>query len=124
MDFKKAIKAQGFTLDAVAKEMQGREGAKGITRAAMSQLINGNPSISKLKEIADIIGVPLWDLIRQAENDQQPAAGVPVCPRCGAPLVISITTPAGLQDESSTHDYDQTTAAAVQDDRGHAAPLP
>lgn len=105
IDLKKAIKANGFTLDAVAKEMQGREGAKGITRAAMSQLINGNPSISKLKEIADIIGVPLWDLIRQAEDDQQPPAGVPVCPRCGAPLVISITTPAGVQDESSTHDH-------------------
>lgn len=124
MDLKKAIKAQGFTLDAVAKEMQGREGAKGITRAAMSQLINGNPSISKLKEIANIMGVPLWDLIRQAEEDQQPTAGVPVCPRCGAPLVISITTPAGVQDESSTHTHDQTAAPAVQNERGHAAQLP
>lgn len=110
--------------------------AAGLTKreaAARAGIHSGNingmitaPSWPTLERLAAAMGVSVSELIRDPSSDDSSTpnpAGVPVCPRCGAPLVISITTPAGLQDESSTHDHDQT-AAAVQDDRGNAVPLP
>lgn len=89
MDLKRAIKATGWTLDAVAKQMQGRDGV-GISLSAMSQIIGGNPSLSKLEEVAGIIGVPLWQLIREAADDGTAPAVPGVCPHCGHPLEIVI----------------------------------
>ena len=116
--------------------IEGKIKAAGLTKretAARAGIHSGNinsmitaPSWPTLERLAAVLGLSVSDLVRDDQTAEPPTnpAGVPVCPRCGAPLVISITTPAGLQDESSTHTHDQTAAPAVQDDRGHAAPLP
>ena len=44
MDIKKVIKQQGYTLEAIATKMS-------VSKQAMSQLLNGNPTLSKLQEI-------------------------------------------------------------------------
>lgn len=81
MDIKKAIKESGFTISKVAERL-------GIAQPSLTaQLINGTMSISRAKEIADIIGVSLSELVAD-ENDQQGTSLV--CPHCGKPIEISV----------------------------------
>lgn len=81
MDIKKAIKESGFTISKVAEKL-------GIAQPSLTaQLINGTMSLSRAKEIADIIGVSLSELVAD-ENDQQ---GVSlICPHCGKPITLHI----------------------------------
>lgn len=81
MDIKKAIKESGFTISKVAERL-------GIAQPSLTaQLINGTMSLSRAKEIADIIGVSLSELVAD-ENDQQ---GISlVCPHCGKPITLHI----------------------------------
>lgn len=81
MDIKKAIKESGFTISKVAERL-------GIAQPSLTaQLINGTMSLLRAKEIADIIGVSLSELVAD-ENDQQGASLV--CPHCGKPITLHI----------------------------------
>lgn len=52
---KEAIKAHGLTVEQVAKRM-------GILPSALSQSINGNPTVEKLEKIASALGVEVTEL--------------------------------------------------------------
>ena len=81
MDIKKAIKESGFTISKVAERL-------GIAQPSLTaQLINGTMSLSRAKEIADIIGVSLSELVAD-ENDQQGASLI--CPHCAKPITLHI----------------------------------
>lgn len=81
MDIKKAIKESGYTISKVAERL-------GIAQPSLTaQLINGTMSISRAKEIADIIGVSLSELVAD-ENDQHGISFV--CPHCGKPITLHI----------------------------------
>ena len=87
MDIKKKIKEAGLTLDKVASKMTKTVDGKtvvGISQPSLSAIINGNPSYSKLKEIADIIGISVSELV--ADDD----GGKFTCPHCGKPISIHI----------------------------------
>ena len=83
MDIKKVIQRHGWTLERLGKEMTNREGKKGISAAAVSQIINGNPMLGNLKEIASIIGISVAELL----SDGEPQAQLK-CPRCGENIII------------------------------------
>lgn len=72
---KEVIKAKGLTVDAVAKRM-------GIIPSALSQSINGNPTVEKLYSIASAIGVDVRELFAPADTHTF------ACPKCGALLEI------------------------------------
>lgn len=80
MDLKKTIKRQGFTLDGVAQEM-------GISKSAMSQIVNGNPTYSKLQEIATIIGISVSELVSDATDSRTSTLR---CPHCGKEIQVEI----------------------------------
>lgn len=81
MDIKKAIKESGFTISKVAEKL-------GIAQPSLTaQLINDTMSLSRAKEIADIIGVSLSELVAD-ENEQQGASLI--CPHCGKPITLHI----------------------------------
>ena len=82
MDIKKVIKERGWTLEKLAAEMTNKQGGKGISQPTVSQIINGKPSLDKLKEIASIIGVTVSDLLRDEDDNTF------VCPNCGAKLEL------------------------------------
>lgn len=63
MNIQKKIRERGFTLAQVAAQLTNQRGGKGISQGALSTALNGNPSIDKLQEIADIIGMPLSELV-------------------------------------------------------------
>lgn len=80
MDIKKVINEKGFTLVQVAEKL-------GISQQAVSQAVNGNPSLSRLKEIAAAIGVTVSQLV--ADNPDLHSS-TQVCPHCGKPLTIKV----------------------------------
>lgn len=86
MDIKKAIKESGYTISKVAERL-------GIAQPSLTaQLINGTMSLSRAKEIADIIGVSLSELVAD-ENDQQGTSLV--CPHCGKPIELEVKAKKG-----------------------------
>lgn len=82
MNVKEKIQSRGFTVSQVAALMTNKNGEKGITQSSLSQIINGNPSLDKLKEIASIIGVTVSELLRDEDDNSI------TCPHCGAKLKI------------------------------------
>ena len=81
MNIKKVIRERGWTLERLASEMKNKNGEKGVSQASVSQLINGNPTIDKLQEIAAIIGISVSELVM---DDNELVNNYIVCPRCGA----------------------------------------
>ena len=62
--------------------MTNKNGEKGITQSSLSQIINGNLSLDKLREIASIIGVSVSELLQDKEDNTI------VCPKCGTKLKV------------------------------------
>ena len=85
MNILKVIKEHGWTLERLAAEMTNKEGGKGLTQPTLSKIINGNPTINKLKEISSIIGVSLSELV--ADENENSGSGL-YCPKCGAKLKL------------------------------------
>lgn len=81
MDIKRVIQEKGWTLEKVGELMTNKKGGKGVSQSSVSQMINGNPTIDKLQEIASIIGISVSELV--AEEHEQ-VENTLVCPKCGA----------------------------------------
>lgn len=85
-NIKKVIRERGWTTEKLAAEMTGRDGTKGVTQSGISQMINGNPTLGKLHEIAEIIGVSVTDLISgKSGNDSSMK-----CPHCGGSIHVTL----------------------------------
>jgi transcriptional regulator with XRE-family HTH domain len=85
MDIKKVINDRGFTLQQVAD-------ALGISQQAVSQAVNGNPSLSRLRQIAEAIGVTVSQLVAD-DIDTASQSLIKKCPHCGKPINIKIENP-------------------------------
>lgn len=72
---KEIIKEKGTTIDAIAKKI-------GVQPSAISQSISGNPTMERLQQIADALGVHITDLF-----DREPENTI-TCPKCGTKLEI------------------------------------
>ena len=105
MEIKNVIKAKGFTLEQVASQIENKNGGKGISQSALTQMLNGNPSISRVMEIAKIVGVSVSELVGESyimENEDDVKAYIAMegnkevvqrrvkCPHCHNDLIISI----------------------------------
>lgn len=84
MNIKEQIQKKGFTISQVASLMTNKKGEKGISQSSLSQIINGNPTIDKLQEIAGIIGTSLPELV---SDNNSVVRGVK-CPNCGQEFEI------------------------------------
>ncbi len=91
MNIQSKIKQQGFTVAQVASMMKKKRGGVGISQGSLSTILNGNPTIDKLKEIADIIGIPLSELVADENETSSTATATTLCPHCGKPLSIKTT---------------------------------
>lgn len=80
-DIKKKIKESGFTTQQIAERL-------GISQQAVSQAVNGNPSLSRLEQIAGVIGISVSELV----SDSPASIIEPImrCPRCGQEIKIKI----------------------------------
>lgn len=90
-EIKNVIKAKGFTLEQVASQMENKNGSKGISQSALSQMLNGNPSISRVKEIAKMVGVSVSELIGDAPITRGAIVGATItCPHCGKDIYLHV----------------------------------
>ena len=81
MRVKEVIKRQGFTLEDIAKAMK-------TSRSAVSQIVNGNPTVGKLEEIAKIIGVSRGEFFLDEMPKQEGSAFA--CPHCGHSVSLGL----------------------------------
>lgn len=72
---KELLKSRGLT----AKELASR---LGITEAALSSSLSGNPTLDRLNTIADALGVPVTELFVPTPTDTIR------CPHCGGAIKI------------------------------------
>lgn len=86
MDIKKRIKDAGFSLEEVGRRMP-----KPMSQQSMSALLkdDGNPTINKLKDIAEIIGIPLSELVRDETSTLDFMALIKDGDRCYQALSLS-----------------------------------
>ena len=89
VNIRKKIKEQGFTLEQVAAKMRkargNSKGEIGISQPALSDIINGNPTLDRLQEIANIIGISVSDLLKD-DTDKVHIT----CPHCGKEMAFEI----------------------------------
>ena len=82
LDLRRSIKECGFTQRMVAEKM-------GITLTSLNQIMTGNPTYAKLKEVANAIGVDVVDLFYEEGKKKSTGSNSKfVCPNCGAELEI------------------------------------
>lgn len=63
-DIKKKLKEYGFTTQMIADKI-------GISQQAVSQAVNGNPTLSRLQEIAGAMGITVSELVKDEEVNTQ-----------------------------------------------------
>lgn len=83
MDVKSVAKAHGLTMVEVAKKM-------GITKGGLSQVINGNPTITSLRLIAKVIGCKVGDFFIDEMTKVEEDSTICKCPYCGHELKVKI----------------------------------
>ncbi len=84
MDIKGVVKSHGLTLIDVATKM-------GITKGAISQIVNGSPNMKTLRTIAQIIGCQVGDFFKDEMTvEEKEAEPIIRCPNCGKELRISV----------------------------------
>ena len=97
MDIRKVISKYNKTMADVASQMKKRKshkddkegcgkGSIGISAAALGQMIDGDPQIGRLREIADILGCSVHELI----GDDTDGYNEIRCPHCGKHLHIKV----------------------------------
>lgn len=80
---KQICKARGLTLADVAQTI-------GVSASSLSQIMKGNPTLSKLTAIAEALGVPVSELLADGEVIAKVR-----CPHCGQLFPVSIRTAEG-----------------------------
>ena len=80
VDIKKVIREHGYNLEKVGNELW-------VSKSTMTQFVSGNPTLSRLQDIARVLGIPVSELVRDV--DASPADGL-VCPHCGKPLSVKL----------------------------------
>ena len=78
MIIKEYLREMGITSAELAKRM-------GCSPGAVSLMVNGNPTIEKLSEVAGALGCRVSDLL------DEPAVCRVICPACGSPIELSVT---------------------------------
>lgn len=66
--------------------MKKKGGGVGISQGSLSTILNGNPTIDKLKDIANIIGLTLSELVEEDGSEKMSTT----CPHCGKPIRIKV----------------------------------
>lgn len=62
-NLKETIKRYGYTQADIAQRMTGKDGSIGISQASLTGIINGNPTLDKLIEIANAVGCSVSELL-------------------------------------------------------------
>lgn len=73
---KEICKERGIMLKDLAEKIN-------ITEVGLSKSLNGNPTIGRLEEIAEVLGVSVSDLFENGSNSL-------TCPNCGEKINVTV----------------------------------
>lgn len=59
----------------------------GISESALSLSLNGNPTISRVKEVADALGIDISDLFTSTIGNNN----IVKCPHCSKPIKLTLS---------------------------------
>ena len=79
MRIKELLKQKGITAKELAAKLNLSEGA-------LSQSLNGNPTVERLTQIASALGVSVAELFEAPASD----TAVITCPHCGKPITLQV----------------------------------
>ena len=79
------IRDRGYTIERIAAEWESKNG-KPITRGALSQSINKNPTVETLQKIANVIGCKVGDFFSDEINSSKTI----ICPHCQKPIPVEV----------------------------------
>lgn len=79
MRIKELLKQKGITAKELAAKLNLSEGA-------LSQSLNGNPTVERLTQIASALGVSVAELFEAPAAD----TAVITCPHCGEPITLQV----------------------------------
>ena len=79
MRIKELLKQKGITAKELAAKLNLSEGA-------LSQSLNGNPTLERLTQIASALGVSVSELFEAPKSGE----AVIICPHCGKPLTLHV----------------------------------
>ncbi len=79
MRIKELLKQKGITAKELAAKLNLSEGA-------LSQSLNGNPTLERLTQIASALGVSVAELFEAPAVE----AAVITCPHCGQPITLQV----------------------------------
>lgn len=85
LNIKKALQKHNL----MAKEVAAR---MGISDVAMSQHINGKPSVGVLERIAAAIGCDIVELFDPLDDNVCISSAKSVCPHCGGEIDLEVKT--------------------------------
>lgn len=83
MRIREVLKEQGITTKELAERM-------GISQSALNQSISGNPSVKVLRNIADALDVPVWQLFADPLEILTKDSTSITCPHCGKEIQIEV----------------------------------
>ena len=75
---KETIKKYGYTQADIAQRMRGKDGSFGISQASLTGIINGNPTLDKLIEIANAVGCSVSELVGGSKDSSLPPSSISV----------------------------------------------
>lgn len=85
MDIKNIAKEKGYTMTRIADEL-------GINRVTLAQSLNGNPTLHRLQEIANVLGCSVGDFFRDETVESTNVSNTIslICPHCHKSIRLSI----------------------------------
>lgn len=91
------MREKGISLSDMAAKItrtDKNENTRTLTKATLSARINGNPSLSNLYEIANVLGVKITELFPEEDQCCTVNQGFniqTICPSCGAKICASVS---------------------------------
>ncbi|MBR5043021.1 MAG: helix-turn-helix transcriptional regulator [Bacteroidales bacterium] len=86
---KQICKARGLALADVAQKI-------GVSASSLSQIMKGNPTLSKLTAIAEALDVPVSEILSDGEVKSKVR-----CPNCGHLFPVSIKAEEGTDEDGT-----------------------
>lgn len=95
MDIEQIIKRHGWTFNSLSKFVTNSNGKKGVAPCLLYKTMRNKPALYRIKEIADIMQIPVLQLIAEiydlkdyTDNTDQMTR----CPHCGEYICINVET--------------------------------
>lgn len=77
-NLKETIRKYGYTQADIAQRMTGKDGSIGISQASLTGIINGNPTLDKLIEIANAVGCSVAELVGGSKDSSIPPSNISI----------------------------------------------